>query len=62
MLLKHQNNLQKQLCSTFPFPAREKKGPTACFPASAWARGPAANQQAAEPACAPRPPGLKVAH
>jgi hypothetical protein len=39
------------------FSAREKIQPAACLPASAWARGPATDEQAAISACHRLPPG-----
>jgi hypothetical protein len=54
--------IYKTYCAALSFSAHERMQLAAVLRTPAWARGPAANQQAVEPACAPRPPGLKVAH
>jgi hypothetical protein len=61
MLLKISKQFTKHTVQNLFFPAREEKQPTACLPASAWARGPATNGRAAETARALRPPGPKLA-
>jgi hypothetical protein len=58
----HQNKLLKNIktiynteCAACLLSAHGRKRPTAICHALAWARGPAANRQAAEAACAPYP-------
>jgi hypothetical protein len=53
--------IYKTYCTSLSFSARERMQPTAVLRTPAWARDPAPNQQAAEPACAPLPPGPNLA-
>jgi hypothetical protein len=59
MLVKISKQFTKHTVHNLSFSARERMQPTAVLHTPAWARGPGANQQAAEPACAPLPPEPK---